>query len=219
MLSQQETIGHIGDADALPRELGRILSALGISALVTVCFVWSAAEMPLPHTIGAAAFLAVAIFTDVRCMKIPNVLTFPSLVLALVYAIAEGGASGLVTAFSGAGLAFVLFGAAFVCGWMGAGDVKATMVLGALWGPANFAHTAWWMIVAGGILAIVVLGFHPGALVDLAKRWAKSAWYSLRLRRVIYLPPRAGSAAKGLPFAIAMGLGAACAQIWGSPWA
>jgi Flp pilus assembly protein protease CpaA len=101
---------------------------------------------------------------------------------------------------------------------MGAGDVKATMVLGALWGPAAFIDAAWWMIVAGGVLAIVVLGAHPGALVDLITRWAKSLWYSLRLTRVVYLPPRVQSTPKGIPFAVAMGLGAVCAQIWGSPW-
>ncbi|MBW2497264.1 MAG: prepilin peptidase [Deltaproteobacteria bacterium] len=219
MLTQQEAIGHVGDVNALPRDLGRSVIALGISALVTTCFLWSAAETPLPHTIGAAAFLAAAVFTDVRWMKIPNALTFPALALALVYVLAEGGASALVDAFSGAALALLLFGAAFAFGWMGAGDVKATMVLGVLWGPATFAATAWWMIVAGGILAIAVLGLHPSALFDLMKRWAKSAWYSLRLRRVVYLPPHSDSPAKGLPFAIAMGLGASCAQIWGSPWA
>jgi hypothetical protein len=56
-------------------------------------------------------------------------------------------------------------------------------------------------------------------LFDLAQRWAKSAWYSLRLGRVIYLPPDRNTATVGLPFAVAMGLGASCAQIWGTPWA
>ena len=79
MLLQQETMGHAAGARSFGRELSQSLVALGVSALVTACFVGSASETPLPHTFGAAAFLSVAVFTDVRWMKIPNALTFPAL--------------------------------------------------------------------------------------------------------------------------------------------
>jgi prepilin peptidase CpaA len=219
MFVKQETIDRFDGTNAVFRECSQSLMALSVSALVTTCFVWSAAETPLPCTIGAAAFLAVASFTDVRWMKIPNMLTLPALFLAFAYGFAEGGGLGLVQAFKGAGLAILLFGAGFACGWMGAGDVKAAMVLGAIWGPSNFAHAAWWMILVGGVLAIAILVAHPRALFDLVKRWSRSLWYSIQLGRPTYLPPHANSEAKGLPFAVAMGLGAACVQVWGSPWA
>ncbi len=200
------------------REIGRSSSALASAILVTACFVWSSSHTPLPHLFGAAAFLFVASFTDVRWKRIPNVLTLSALALVLAHAFASEGWSEGFEALAGAGLALVLFGAAFVLGWMGAGDVKATMVLGALWGPIAFAVSAWWMIVMGGCLAIVLLGFHRGALRDLVRRWSLSLRYTIQLGRLTYLPPAPTRAAAGLPFAVAMGLGAACAQIWGSPW-
>jgi len=199
-------------------EFLRGATAMLVSVLVTACFLESADETPLPHTLGAAAFLAAAIMSDVRWMRIPNVLTFPALAIALSYAFAAGGLSGGALALAGAFAALVSFGAAFAMGWMGAGDVKAMMVLGAIWGPADLAVAAWWMIVAGGLLAIGMLATRPGALSDLFLRWWRSCSYSIRLRRLTYLSAPRESARAGLPFAVAMGLGATCAQIWGSPW-
>ena len=211
-------ITNTSEATDSLREIGRSSPALASAILVAGCFGLSSSHAPLPHPFGAAAFLFVATFTDVRWMKIPNVLTLPALALVLAHAFAIGGSSEGFEALAGAGLALVLFGAAFVLGWIGAGDVKATMVLGALWGPIDFAVSAWWMIVMGGCLAIVLLGFHRGALRDLVRRWSLSFWYTIRLGRLTYLPPAPTRAAAGLPFAVAMGLGAACTQIWGSPW-
>jgi prepilin peptidase CpaA len=195
--------------------------ALTVSALVTTCFVWSASAMgtPLACTAGSAAFLAMAIITDVHSMRIPNALTFPAFGISLVCSLIQGGGPGLVAAVVGSGLALILFGSSFALGWMGAGDVKATMVLGSLWGAGDFVVAAWWMVVVGGVLAILLIGAHPRELVDLVSRWSKSFWYSIRLSRVVYLPPEMNRSTKGLPFAVAMGLGAACAQIWGAPWA
>ena len=118
------------------------------------------------------------------------------------------------------GLALALFFLPFAFRWLGAGDVKAMMVFGALFGAERIVGMAWWMVVVGGILAIGLVAAQPGGLRDLAVRWSKSAWYSLRLRKIVYLAPAPGSAAgAGLPYAVAMGLGASAFQLWGLPWA
>jgi prepilin peptidase CpaA len=193
-------------------------SAAAVAALVVTCFVLSPSGSPLPAPIGSAAFLFLAIHQDVRGMRIPNWLTLPSLLGALALGAWNGALAGAGTALAGAGIALAVLFVPFALRVLGAGDVKAGMVLGALWGADAFLPALWWMVLAGGLLALVLLTAQ-GALPDLLRRWARSAKHSLLLRRIVYFPPAESSAAAGgLPFAVAMGLGAAAFQTWGTPW-
>jgi Flp pilus assembly protein protease CpaA len=192
--------------------------------LVAACFVWSALasnweRAPLIQVLGTAAFVCLIVFEDVRHMRIPNVFTFPALAGAIALGLSLGGLDGVLNALAGAGTARALFFVPFAFRWLGAGDVKAVVVFGALWGPDPLLGMAWWRVVLGGVIAVALVAMQPGGLRDLLSRWGRSAWYSLRLWRLVYLAPSQGSAAAaGLPFAVAMGLGAAAYFAWGSPW-
>jgi len=193
-------------------------AAIVMAAVVIGLLFWSSATEPLPALGWAAAFLAVAIHQDVTRLKIPNWLTLPALVLALSGAGITGGAAALGTAFFGAFAALAILFFPFALGWMGAGDVKALVVLGALWGASTLVGALWWMIVSGGLLALVTITVQ-GGLGEMLGRWFNSARFSLQLGRIIYLGAPADSAARaGLPFAVAMGLGSVAYQLWGSPW-
>lgn len=195
----------------------REASALGLAALVATCLLATTGEEPLPATTLAAAFLFLAVHEDVRGMRIPNWLTFPSLAGALALGAASGWAD-LQTALAGAGAALAVLFVPFAARWIGAGDVKAGMVLGALWGADLFLPALWWMLVFGGALALALVTLR-GGLADLAGRWARTLQLSLLGRKWTYFAPAAGSpAASGLPFAVAMGLGAVAYQTWGTPW-
>jgi len=203
-----------GFGAAIRRE---ILPALA-AALVVACFALSARETPLPALGWAAAFLFGCVQQDVRGMRIPNWLTLPGLVIAIAVACVDSGLQGLLWSLAGAGTALGLLFVPFAFRWLGAGDVKAVMVLGALWGASNLLPALWWMIVAGGLLAIFLVAVQKG-LGDLVRRWGLSAKHSLLSGRVVYFAPDSNSpAGKGLPFAVAMGLGAAAHQFWGSVW-
>ena len=194
------------------------LSAAIVAALVVISFVFSASQSPLPAVPWAAAFLFFAIQQDMRGMRIPNWLTLPSLAFALALGGVTGGLTGFGTALAGAGLALAVLFVPFACKTLGGGDVKAAMVLGALWGAGSFLPALWWMVIAGGVLAIALVAVN-GGLLDLVSRWARSAKYSLLLRKIVYFKPAENTAAAGgLPFAIAMGLGATAQQIWGTAW-
>ena len=207
------------DPDPVKGAFGELMFPALVATGVVLGLIQTASETPLPQTFGAAAFLFRAVFTDGQRRRIPNWLTFPALGIALGLAFLGQGETGGGAALAGAGIALVVFGIPFACGWLGAGDVKGCMVLGALWGPVALMGAAWWMVISGGVLAIVIVALRRGGLRDLLRRWALSAWYSLRLRRVVYLTPDAGSAAAGgLPFAVAMGSGASAFQLWGTPW-
>jgi prepilin peptidase CpaA len=186
---------------------------------VIVGFVWSSRETPLPATAWAAAFLFLAIERDVRSMRIPNWLTGGGLAAALALAGATRGMVGAGFALAGAVAALAVLFVPFALRWLGAGDVKAMMVLGAFWGHELVLPTLFWMFIAGGALALALVAAR-GELADLATRWGRSLWITLSTGRPTFFAPAPGSAAGGgLPFAVAIGIGASMYQLWGFPWA
>jgi prepilin peptidase CpaA len=217
-----EDFGRI--APAMGSFEGRTLLSFVTSLLVTACFAWTILgsmneRTPLFQSVGIAVFLFLIMFEDMRSMRIPNPLNFTALALALALGLVTGGAPGLIGAVSGVLLAFALFFLPFLFGWLGAGDVKAMMVLGALYGPGQLVGLGWWTLVTGGVIALCFVAFHRGGLRDLLGRWSRSFWFSLRTGRLVYLPPKPGTAsAAGLPCAVAMGLGAVALNFLGTPW-
>jgi prepilin peptidase CpaA len=203
------------NADAVGREA----LAIAVALLAAGGLVWiPGKEAPLPALGWAAAFLLLAVHQDLRSLRIPNWLTFPALLGALVLGAVRGGLAGAGAALLGAGVALAIGFVPFALRWLGAGDVKAAMVLGALWGAETFAGVFWWMLVVGGLLAVAFVAAQ-GGLADLLARWLRSLQATLATRRLTYFRPAAGSAAAhGLPFAVAMALGAGAFQLWGTPW-
>ncbi len=184
-----------------------LCGALGVAAFLA----WSAGAFALPHFAWSAAFLAAAAFTDLRSRKIPNWLTLGALGLALAASFASSVAVGL-EALSGAGVALGLLFLPFAVGAFGAGDVKALMVLGALWGSEVFLPAFLWMLMVGGVFAVCHLAWN-GELQHLLLRWWVSLQNSLRERRIAFAPAPAGSASRqGIPFAVCAGVGAAVFQ-------
>jgi prepilin peptidase CpaA len=191
--------------------------ALGVALLVVAGFCSAAQTAPPLALAWAAAFLFLAVESDVRTRRIPNWLTLPALLGALVIAAAGAGLPGLGRALAGSAVALAVLFVPFCLGWLGAGDAKAAAVLGALFGAPVVLAMLWWMVLVGGLLALALLAA-KGGLPDLLRRWGTSARLSLATRRPTYLGPEPGSpAAAGIPFALAMGLGATLQQLWGSP--
>jgi prepilin peptidase CpaA len=186
--------------------------------LVSTSVLLAGADASLPAIGAAAVFLFFAVERDVSERRIPNWLTFPSFVLAIAY-------GGLTAGFAGAGMsllgAFVALGVLLVpysVGWLGAGDVKAMAVIGALWGAGVALAVIVWALALGGVIAIAWVALR-GRLRDLAVRWSQTFLVSVASRRWTYFPPVPGTPeARGVPFAVAIGLGVVSYQLWGSPW-
>jgi prepilin peptidase CpaA len=213
-----ETALQPSGRNGLAERLAAGLPAAAVGVGVVACLLWPAREVPLPAIGWAAAVLFLFVQQDVSRMRIPNLLTFPALALALGVSVAADGVGGLGQALLGALAALAVTFVPFAMHWLGAGDVKGCMVLGAFWGTANFLGVFWWMLVVGGLLAIGLLAAQ-GGLGDLLRRWRASAHLTFVGRRPIYVNADASAPARaGLPFAVAMGLGAAAFQHWGMPW-
>lgn len=84
----------------------------------------------MPGKIDAALAVtltcAIAVFTDLRARKIPNWLTVTSLLLGVAF-------TDWLHAIGGVAVGLAAFIPFFIVGWLGGGDVKLLMALGA-WG-------------------------------------------------------------------------------------
>jgi prepilin peptidase CpaA len=103
------------------------------------------------------AAAAVAVVTDMRERRIPNLLTLPLATAGLIVGAGSAGLGGLVMALVGCltgGLLFLLPVAKL--GW-GMGDLKLAAALGALGGPIFVLWMTLYAMVAGGLFGVIWL--------------------------------------------------------------
>ncbi len=196
------------------------LVALSVALVLALALIGAGIQGAVPPLVVGctAAFLFFAVESDVRGRRVPNFLTFPALVGALLVSPWLGGTSGPAEAAAGAALGFALLVGPYAIGGMGAGDVKAQMALGAWLGPEAILGASAWALLAAGGFGFVLLALR-GELVAFARRWGRNLFGTLTLRRLTYERPPAGSAAaRGIPFAVALAIGLAAQWLGGPPW-
>lgn len=117
--------------------------------------------MGLAILIGA---LAIAVFTDLRTRKVPNLLVLAGILCAATFhafAVAgngilesSGGSMGLLPALGGIAVGFAALFPLYALRAMGAGDVKLMMMVGAFLGPLQTVGVVVLTFAAGGVLAL-----------------------------------------------------------------
>jgi prepilin peptidase CpaA len=113
----------------------------------------------IPHmpAIVLALVLAAAAAIDLRTQRIPNVLTLPSTLIALVYYSVSGGASGLLFSLAGLAAGIGLLLVPYLMGGMGSGDAKLMGAVGAFVGARGVFAAFLFTAVAGGLYALLLL--------------------------------------------------------------
>ena len=113
----------------------------------------------MDFTIQAAcvATALVAAATDIHSQRVPNWLSFPAAILAVVLHSSFSGFSGLLFSFEGLTVGFALLIGFYAVGGMGAGDVKLLAAVGAFLGPWEVFQVFLYATVFGGIYAIAVI--------------------------------------------------------------
>jgi prepilin peptidase CpaA len=117
----------------------------------------------------------IALVTDLWRGRIFNWLTLPMIVAGLVLGGLQGGWAGLGAAFLGSAIALLLYGWMFFLGFMGGGDVKFLMALGALGGARYGEEVALLALFVGGAMSLAILVF-KGRIISLGRR----LWLSLQ---------------------------------------
>ena len=156
--------------------------------------------------------LGTAIASDLRWRIIPNWLTGPSILLGLGLHTVMNQFTGFVFSLEGAAMGLGLFIILYVCGWMGAGDVKLFAAVGSFLGPAQTVSAAMVIALVGGLLAFLVLGFNQGWRRMGLRLWSHVETMFLT-KSVQALTPVQGAAPK-VPYAVAIGLGTIGSYWW-----
>ena len=104
-----------------------------------------------------ASILLVAAVWDIRFKRIPNWLTFPSMIVAVSYYVTVGGLEGLLFSLQGAAVGMAILIIPYFMRGMGAGDVKLVGVVGAFLGVGKVILALLWTALVGGLYAIVLL--------------------------------------------------------------
>ena len=103
--------------------------------------------------------LLIVIYTDWRWLRIPNVVTYPAMLVGLVLGAFEGlpGApfgGGFLDHLVALVVAFAFSYPFYVAGGLKAGDAKLLMAIGALRGTPFLLYAAVYGALIGGVLAI-----------------------------------------------------------------
>ncbi|MHC1790092.1 A24 family peptidase [Solidesulfovibrio sp.] len=114
--------------------------------------------MPLPlETQLAFAVTALAVVAgaavDVASKRIPNMITFPAILLLLAIHTAFSGLPGLTDALLGLGGGLLIFLIPYLFRVLGAGDVKLLAAVGAGLGPTALLTVVLLTSLAGGLQA------------------------------------------------------------------
>jgi prepilin peptidase CpaA len=110
----------------------------------------------------AMAVVIVAVIsavTDLRFRKIPNWLSLSAALTGLLLNFFFSGFQGLGSALVGSIAGFLLLFFVYLVGGMGAGDVKLMAAIGAFLGPWLIFVAFIWTALAGGVLALLLIGW------------------------------------------------------------
>ena len=116
-----------------------------------------------------SAMLVIAVQSDLRHRRIPNVLSLFGIIAALALHCQSDGLHGLAAGLGGAAVGFLCFVPFYLLRGMGAGDVKLLAAVGAILGPQGAVLAALFSLLAGGFTAI-------GYVLWQAARASAIAW-------------------------------------------
>lgn len=150
--------------------------------------------------------LIVAVIIDLRSHKIPNWLTFSSMIIGIGYHTYIQGYLGLLFSISGLFLGIALFIPFYFAAGMGAGDVKLLGSVGSILGVKGVFIACLGTAIIGGVYAIILLAIH-GYLRETMKRyWSMLATFMIT-RKFMYIPPEGSKKMPVLCYGVAIAVG------------
>ena len=112
-----------------------------------------------PETIYVAASLVVggiAAVHDIRDRRIPNLLTGPAIIIALLIHLALGGWAAVGSSAIAGLIGGSIFAVFFIAGGLGAGDVKLMTAVGCFVGTSMIAEVMMATVIIGALFGVFV---------------------------------------------------------------
>jgi prepilin peptidase CpaA len=104
----------------------------------------------------ALLILSVALYLDLRYQRIPNQLCLVALLSGIIINTYSGALEGLLMALSGAAIAMIILLPAYIFRFLGAGDVKLMIGIGALSGPLIITWSIAYAIIFGAFTSLLI---------------------------------------------------------------
>jgi prepilin peptidase CpaA len=158
-------------------------------------------------TLFLSSILVVAAITDLRTQKIPNLLTFSTMFLGLVYHSITNGWNGLLFSFEGLLLGIGVLIVPYLMGGMGAGDAKLMGAIGAMIGPKGVFIAFLYTAIVGGVYALILLLFNMEYFKDFIKRSSITIKSFALTRQFISVPAEKSEKKPKLCYGVAIAIG------------
>ncbi len=107
--------------------------------------------------LGCFIMLGAAFITDIKTMKIPNLITITGIVTGMMWHLLTDGWDGGLFALKGAAVGFGLMLVLYWFGAVGGGDVKLFGGIGAWTGTFLTLNIMMYSIFAAGLIGIIIL--------------------------------------------------------------
>ena len=160
-----------------------------------------------PLIIFLSCILIVVVIIDIRLRKIPYLLTFPTMILGVIYHCIKFGWDGLFFSLGGLAIGIAIFFILYLMGGMGAGDVKLMGAVGAIIGSKGILLTALFSAIVGGVYALIVLSFNFAYLKDLIRRSSIAVKSYFLTKQIIPVPADNALEKPKLCYGVAIALG------------
>lgn len=153
-----------------------------------------------------AIVLLIAVITDTRFHRIPNWLTYPSIIIGIIYHTSIRGFEGLLFSIEGAAVGIVVLGFFYLMGGTGAGDVKLMGAVGGFLGPKGTFIAFLFTSMVGGVYGLMLMVLH-GYLKEAAVRYGAIVKTLAFTRQLLYIPSLKKEERPRLCYGIAIALG------------
>ncbi|MGA3800254.1 A24 family peptidase [Pseudomonas fluorescens] len=162
----------------------------------------------LVATVVLIGLLGVAVVSDLRRHRIPNLLILVGLVLGLASQTYSGGISGMGDSLLGLLIGFSLFLPMYALGGMAAGDVKLMAMVGSFLPPHYALWAVFYSLLWGGMCGFLIV-LVRGQFLQTLGRYRLMFW-----ARAYVAPSSDEVAGKPFPYTVAILLGTFTSIYW-----
>jgi prepilin peptidase CpaA len=151
--------------------------------------------------------LSISAIIDFRSQKIPNLITFPSIIIALLYHFLINGIDGLTFSALGLATGIGLLIIPHIFGGMGAGDAKLMGAVGAILGSKSVFVAFLLTALVGGIYSLIIILLNQKQFKGFFKKQLITLKLLILTRKFIPDPVEENSKKPKLCYGVAIALG------------
>jgi prepilin peptidase CpaA len=154
-----------------------------------------------------SVILIVSAVIDLRTQKIPNLITYPAMVIAFSYHGTFWGGNGLLFSLTGLSVGIALLLLPYLLGGMGAGDAKLMGAVGGMIGAKAVFYAFLCTAIVGGIYALVLILMRRTYFNGFFKQKMVTLWAFILTRKYIPDPIQVDKNRPRLCYGLAITLG------------